>query len=113
MNCRAPSSHACDRTEVFRSINLTFLGFNAQRSIAQVIEFIKGHVAFNGEASPKGTWSSEDDHLAQYMEVLGPMPPQLLERGTKTRSYFDEQGNLLRIPNWKPHPLAQASAVHS
>ncbi|KAH9827303.1 protein kinase [Teratosphaeria destructans] len=71
------------------------------------IEFIKGHVAFFGEASPKGTWSSEDDHLAQYMEVLGPMPPQLLERGSKTRSYFDEKGNLLRIPNLKPHPLAQ------
>ncbi|KAM3423678.1 hypothetical protein BST61_g1092 [Cercospora zeina] len=63
-----------------------------------VIEFTKGHIAFPGAASTDGAWSSEDDHLAQYMEVLGPMPLTLLQRGTKTRKYFDEEGRLLRIP---------------
>jgi len=66
-----------------------------------VIEFVKGHVAFPGSASKKGTWTSEDDHLAQHMEVLGPMPAELLKRGTKTSQYFDEEGSLLRIPDLK------------
>ncbi|KAF2207809.1 hypothetical protein CERZMDRAFT_114980 [Cercospora zeae-maydis SCOH1-5] len=66
--------------------------------ISGVIEFTKGHVAFPGAASPDGAWSSEDDHLAQYMEVLGPMPSALLQRGSKTSKYFDEDGRLLRIP---------------
>ncbi|KAK4552044.1 hypothetical protein LTR86_010721 [Recurvomyces mirabilis] len=57
-----------------------------------VIEFVKGHVAFNGAASQHGSWTSEDDHLAQYMEVLGPMPPKLLQRGTKSAEYFDPSG---------------------
>lgn len=61
-------------------------------SLLQVIEFVKGHVAFPGAASKKGTWSSEDDHLAQYMEVLGPMPSELLRDGTKTSEYFDNEG---------------------
>ncbi|KAK0272857.1 hypothetical protein LTS16_023594 [Friedmanniomyces endolithicus] len=41
-----------------------------------VMEFVKGHVAFLGAAS-EGRWSSEDDHLAQHMEVLGRMPSRL------------------------------------
>lgn len=47
---------------------------------------------FPGSAHPKGMWSSEDDHLAQYMEVLGPMPRDLLLRGSKTKTFFDEDG---------------------
>ncbi|KAK0252921.1 hypothetical protein LTR91_011509 [Friedmanniomyces endolithicus] len=70
-----------------------------------VMEFVKGHVAFLGAAS-KGRWSSEDDHLAQYMEVLGPMPSALLLRGSKTDQYFDKEGNLLRIPQLKVTNLA-------
>ncbi|TKA66826.1 hypothetical protein B0A55_08262 [Friedmanniomyces simplex] len=63
-----------------------------------VIEFTAGHLAFPGAANENGSWSSEDDHLAQYMENLGPMPPELLKRGKRTYSYFDAQGNLHRIP---------------
>lgn len=59
---------------------------------------MKGHVAFAGAASQHGTWTSEDDHLAQYIEVLGPIPYELLERSTKTREYLDDSGNLPRIP---------------
>lgn len=65
---------------------------SAAKCTLQVIEFVKGHVAFAGAASQHGTWTSEEDHLAQYMEVLGPIPCELLERGTKTREYFDDSG---------------------
>ncbi|KJX92897.1 protein kinase [Zymoseptoria brevis] len=69
-----------------------------------VIEFIKGHVAFPGQAK-EGSYTSSDDHLAQYMEVLGPMPRELLERGTKSQEYFNEQGALHRIPTLKQTSL--------
>ncbi|KAK1016722.1 hypothetical protein LTR54_003401 [Friedmanniomyces endolithicus] len=74
-------------------------------SVSQVMEFVTGHVAFLGAAS-KGRWSSEDDHLAQYIEVLGPMPSGLLLRGSKTDQYFDKEGNLLRISQLKVTNLA-------
>ncbi|KAK1061082.1 hypothetical protein LTR33_012768 [Friedmanniomyces endolithicus] len=70
-----------------------------------VMEFVKGHVAFLGAAS-EGRWSSEDDHLAQYMEVLGRMPSGLLLRGSRTDQYFDKEENLLRIPQLKVTNLA-------
>ncbi|KAK3619569.1 hypothetical protein LTR56_023949 [Elasticomyces elasticus] len=65
--------------------------------VPQVIEFVKGHVAFPGSASATGAWSSEDHHLAIYMDVLGPMPRALLERGARTSEFFDDQGRLLRM----------------
>ncbi|SMR60943.1 unnamed protein product [Zymoseptoria tritici ST99CH_1E4] len=69
-----------------------------------IIEFVKGHIAFPGQAK-EGSWTSSDDHLAQYMEVLGPMPRELLERGTKAHEYFNEQGVLHRIPTLKQTSL--------
>lgn len=36
------------------------------------------------------------------MEVLGPFPKSLLDRGSKTSAYFNDEGNLLRIPTLKP-----------
>ncbi|KAK4950182.1 hypothetical protein LTR10_011161 [Elasticomyces elasticus] len=70
-----------------------------------VIELTAGHIAFPGSACEDGFWTSEDDHLAQHMEILGRMPPELLKRGLRTSEYFDEQGNLLRIPTLHPTSL--------
>ncbi|EGP82922.1 uncharacterized protein MYCGRDRAFT_50394 [Zymoseptoria tritici IPO323] len=70
----------------------------------QIIEFVKGHIAFPGQAK-EGSWTSSDDHLAQYMEVLGPMPRELLERGTKAHEYFNEQGSYWPIPTLKQTSL--------
>ena len=39
------------------------------------------------------------------MEVFGPLPKSLLDRGSKTSTYFDGEGNLLRIPTLKPTTL--------
>jgi serine/threonine-protein kinase SRPK3 len=47
----------------------------------------------NGQAHPRGTWTLEDDHLALHLEILGPIPAELLQRGIKTREYFDETDN--------------------
>ncbi|KAK5166514.1 uncharacterized protein LTR77_008057 [Saxophila tyrrhenica] len=62
-----------------------------------VIELVKGHVAFPGKAAKDGSHSSEDDHLGQYMEVFGPMPPALLSRGSRTSEYFDGEAEEVPI----------------
>ncbi|OOF91778.1 hypothetical protein ASPCADRAFT_518194 [Aspergillus carbonarius ITEM 5010] len=66
-----------------------------------IVEFIQGFVLFSGTASWNGTWTAADDRVARMMEILGPFPSQLLERGTRTADFFDEKGNLHRIPDLK------------
>jgi serine/threonine protein kinase len=39
------------------------------------------------------------------MEVFGPFPKSLLDRGSKTSAYFNSEGNLRRIPTLKPTTL--------
>ncbi|PGG99297.1 CMGC/SRPK protein kinase [Helicocarpus griseus UAMH5409] len=70
-----------------------------------IVEFVQGIVLFLGEASKDGTWTVDDDRLAKIIEVFGPFPPELLERGTRTADFFDENGDLRRIPKLKPTTL--------
>ncbi|OBT42067.1 hypothetical protein VE00_07458 [Pseudogymnoascus sp. WSF 3629] len=70
-----------------------------------IIEFVKGHLSFPGTASRNGTWTAEDDRLAQLMEVFVPFPKALLERGARSKEFFDDEGNLLRIPKLLPASL--------
>ncbi|KAJ9264194.1 hypothetical protein DTO212C5_7253 [Paecilomyces variotii] len=67
-----------------------------------IVEFVQGIIPFSGEASRTGSWTAEDDHLARIMEVLGPFPLQFIKRGNRAPHFFDEKGNLRRIPNLKP-----------
>ncbi|KFY93456.1 hypothetical protein V500_03717 [Pseudogymnoascus sp. VKM F-4518 (FW-2643)] len=70
-----------------------------------IIELVKGHLSFPGAASRNGTWTAEDDRLPQLMEVFGPFPKALLERGARTKEFFDDEGNLLRIQKLSPASL--------
>ncbi|TQV90240.1 protein kinase [Cordyceps javanica] len=70
-----------------------------------VVEFVQGIALFTGTASEKGSWTAEDDHLAKIVEALGPFPSSLLERGSRSGQFFDEQGKLIRIRNLKPTSL--------
>ncbi|MCJ1368261.1 hypothetical protein MMC16_007403 [Acarospora aff. strigata] len=63
------------------------------------------HYSFPGKAAPSGAWSADEDRLAQLMEVFGPFPKSLLERGTRTERFFDKNGGLLRIPRLHPASL--------
>ncbi|KAL4935707.1 hypothetical protein BDV06DRAFT_217227 [Aspergillus oleicola] len=67
-----------------------------------IMELVQGIVLFSGEASSKGTWTAEDDHLAKIIEVVGQFPLHFIEKGSRAAHFFDRQGNLLRIPNLKP-----------
>ncbi|KAG6313521.1 hypothetical protein E4U22_000883 [Claviceps purpurea] len=70
-----------------------------------VVQFVQGVVLFSGEGSDRGTRSAEDEHLARIVEVLGPFPSSLLNKGRRSARYFDEQGNLIRTPNLRSTSL--------
>ncbi|KAI9839839.1 MAG: hypothetical protein M1819_000029 [Sarea resinae] len=70
-----------------------------------MMEFVKGHLSFPGTASRNGTWTAEDDRLAQLIEAFGPFPEALLKRGARAREFFDNEGNLLRIRKLSPASL--------
>lgn len=56
------------------------------------MEFVKGHLSFPGTASQHGTWTTEDDRLAQLIEAFGPFPESLLSRDARSGEYFDAEG---------------------
>lgn len=55
---------------------------------------MKGHLSFPGTASRNKTWTAEDEHVAQLMEVFGPFPKGLLKRSTRSKEFFDDEGML-------------------
>lgn len=92
----------CDQAMAFVPFPETTSEQSVADTLAQVIELVKGHIAFPGKAAASGRWSSEDDHLALQMEILGPMPSELLKRGTKTTEYFDAQGRFRTARSEQP-----------
>ncbi len=55
---------------------------------------------FKGRPDPDGAWTAEEDHLAQMMELFGPLPTDLLAEGRSSGSFFDIDGML------EPHPFS-------
>ncbi|KDQ06508.1 hypothetical protein BOTBODRAFT_39544 [Botryobasidium botryosum FD-172 SS1] len=51
------------------------------------------------------TFTADDDHLAQMMEVLEPFGPSHLSTFSRRDSFFDPSGNLQRIPKLFPKLL--------
>ncbi|KAL9635251.1 MAG: hypothetical protein Q9204_002683 [Flavoplaca sp. TL-2023a] len=59
-----------------------------------IFELLQGRVLFKGRPDPNGAWTAEEDHLAQMMELLGPLPTDLLAEGRSSGSFFDKDGTL-------------------
>ena len=64
----------------------------------QIFELLQGRVLFKGRPEPNGAWTAEEDHLAQMIELFGPLPTDLLTEGSSSRSYFDRDGMLKLYP---------------
>lgn len=64
----------------------------------QIYELLQGRVLFRGRPGPEDAWSPEEDHLAQMIELFGPLPSELLDEGSSSRSYFDQDGMLKLSP---------------
>ncbi len=58
----------------------------------QIFELLQGYLLFIAKPSEKGSWAAEDSLLASMIELLGPIPTDMLSRGTKPSDYFDAEG---------------------
>ena len=70
-----------------------------------LFEMATGDFLFEPRNSSNKKYSQDDDHLAQMMELLGPMPRSMALGGTKCKKMFDRQGQLKRIKGLNYWPL--------
>lgn len=68
-----------------------------------IFELITGDFLFDPDEGH--SYSKEDDHIAQIIELLGELPPYLLNSGKYTRSFFNSKGQLRNISKLKIWPL--------
>lgn len=67
-----------------------------------IFELLTGDYLFEPQCS--STYSKDEDHLAQIIELLGPLPPYL-QNGKYSSGYFDGRGRLRNIHKLKVWPL--------
>lgn len=88
------------QTRQYRSIE-TILGSNYSTPVDMwslgciVFELATGDLLF--EPQPGDHYDKSDDHLAQFIETLGPIPKRVALSGTKSSHFFKSDGTLRRI----------------
>jgi serine/threonine-protein kinase SRPK3 len=60
-----------------------------------IFELVTGDFLF--EPRKGDSYSKNDDHLAQIIELMGKMPKKFAISGRYSKKYFDKNGNLRRI----------------
>ena len=68
-----------------------------------IFELATGDFLF--EPRKGDTYSKNDDHLAQFIELLGKMPKNFALSGADSYKYFNKKGKLRRIKNLVYYPL--------
>ena len=68
-----------------------------------VFELATGDFLF--EPRKGQTYTKNDDHLAQFIELLGKMPKKFALSGLNSKKYFNKNGNLRRIKGLQYFPL--------
>lgn len=70
-----------------------------------IFELLTGDYLFdprNGKS-----YTKDDDHIAQIIELIGPFPRSMLKEGYYTRDFFNSRGELQRILKLKPWGLKE------
>lgn len=62
---------------------------------AMIFELVTGDYLFDPKASEE--YPRDEDHLALFVELLGPMPPAVISRGRRSMTYFNRRGDLRHI----------------
>eukprot|EP00913_Durusdinium_trenchii_P031171 g29187.t1 len=70
-----------------------------------VFELATGDYLFDPKASDE--YPRDEDHLALFIELLGPMPKDLISRGRRSTTYFNRRGELRHIKSLRYWPLAE------
>merc|ERR1719162_2363338 len=60
-----------------------------------IFELVTGDYLFDPKASEE--YPRDEDHLALFVELLGPMPRTLIDRGRRSTTYFNRRGDLRHI----------------
>jgi len=60
-----------------------------------LFELVTGDYLFDPKASEE--YPRDEDHLALFTELLGPMPKALIARGRRSATYFNRRGDLRHI----------------
>merc|ERR1719399_50133 len=60
-----------------------------------IFELVTGDYLFDPKASEE--YPRDEDHLALFVELLGPMPAQVIARGRRSTTYFNRRGDLRHI----------------
>merc|ERR1719330_406858 len=60
-----------------------------------VFELVTGDYLFDPKASEE--YPRDEDHLALFVELLGPIPTKLIARGRRSMTYFNRRGELRHI----------------
>lgn len=68
-----------------------------------IFELITGDLLF--EPDEGHSYTKDDDHIAQILELLGEFPSYLLNQGRYTRTFFNSRGQLRNISKLKHWPL--------
>jgi serine/threonine-protein kinase SRPK3 len=68
-----------------------------------VFELLTGDFVF--EPKKGSNYDKDDDHLAQMIELLGPMPKNMALSGKNSRRFFDSTGHLRRIRGLNYWPI--------
>lgn len=68
-----------------------------------IFELITGDFLF--EPNEGHSYTKDDDHIAQIIELLGDFPSYLLNNGRYTRTFFNSRGQLRNISKLKFWPL--------
>jgi serine/threonine protein kinase len=68
-----------------------------------IFELITGDYLFDPKASEE--YPRDEDHLALFIELLGPMPPELVKRGRRSMTYFNRRCELRHIKQMRTWAL--------
>lgn len=60
-----------------------------------IFELVTGDYLFDPKASEE--YPRDEDHLALFVELLGPMPHPVIQRGRRSTTYFNRRGDLRHI----------------
>merc|ERR1740121_1597620 len=69
-----------------------------------VFELVTGDYLFDPKASEE--YPRDEDHLALFVELLGPIPMKLISRGRRAMTYFNRRGELRHIKSLRYWGLA-------